>query len=64
MDIEQMQAIAQIGQSITVTGVLLAWVFHEARNRSKLSDFILDDWNDLRRERMAQKPVSLPNEDE
>lgn len=64
MDIEQMQAIAQIGQSITVTGVLLAWVFHEARNRSKLSENILDDWNDLRRERMAQKPQNLPNEAE
>lgn len=59
-----MQALAQIGQSITVTGVLLAWVFHEARNRSKLSESILDDWNDLRRERMAQKPQNLPNEDE
>lgn len=55
MNVDDIQSISSIAQSLTVTFVLLMWLFSEMRARNKLSEQILDDWNDLRRERKITK---------
>lgn len=54
-EIEILQAVGNIVQGITVTGLLMTWVLLERRARMKLSNKILEDWDDMRRER-TRKP--------
>lgn len=50
-EIEILETIGKIAQSITVTGLLMTWIFLERRARMTLSNKILEDWDDLRRDR-------------
>lgn len=53
-EIEILKAIGEIAQSITITGILIYWVFLERKARENLSSKILDDWDELRRDRKYQ----------
>lgn len=54
-EIEIMKELGNIAQGITVTSILLAWIFLERRARTQLSSKILEDWDDMRRERTNKK---------
>lgn len=50
-EIEILETVGKIAQSLTVTGLLMTWIFLERRARMTLSNKILEDWDDLRRDR-------------
>ena len=52
MDTEQLQAIGAIANNLTVVGILLAWLFREIQARKILSDAIMNDWSELKRNRI------------
>ena len=54
MSPEQLQAIGDIANNLTVVGVLLAWLFREIQARKILSDAIMGDWNELKRDRLEK----------
>jgi hypothetical protein len=53
-DIELVRQIAETTQSITTVGILIYWVYTERRSRLRLSEKILDDWEDLKRARSGK----------
>lgn len=44
MEIEGLTQIAQIAGNLTTQAVLLAWVFHETRQRAKIQGLLEEDW--------------------
>jgi len=62
MDNFNIADLADIARSLTVTVVLLMWLYSERAARHKLSDFILDDWNDLRHDRAKELPKNMKSD--
>ena len=65
MDIEHLNQIASIAQSVMVITVLMAWLFREIKARDSLTNEILDDYRDmksirLRRASSEQDKLELP----
>lgn len=54
-EVEILDAVGNIAQGLTVTSLLLTWIFLERRARNILSNKILEDWDDMRRERSTKK---------
>jgi len=58
MSLEELQLIATIAQSITTVGVLLVWVIFAEKRRVRLAEAIIDDWHDLRHEKLREQRQS------
>jgi hypothetical protein len=58
MNLEELQLIASIAQSITTVGVLLVWVIFAEKRRIRLAEAIIDDWHDLRHEKLREQRQS------
>lgn len=54
MSPEQLQVMGDIANNLTVVAVLLAWLFREIQARKILSDAIMSDWNELKRDRLEK----------
>jgi len=52
MELDVLQNIAGIAQSITVVTVLLAWLYREIKSRDKLSSEIMEDYKDMKQVRI------------
>lgn len=44
MDVEGLNTLAQIAGNLSLQAVLLAWVFHEVRERKRVQQLLENDW--------------------
>jgi len=52
--IEIVNAISSTIESVGIIGLLIWWIILERKRSNKLADEILEDWQDLRKERLKK----------
>jgi hypothetical protein len=59
MDVEAARLFVEIVGGFGTIGVLGMWVVHAERRRIKLSDYIIEDWQELTRARRRNIEANL-----